>query len=84
MQSINMIIIYYWDKKLKKRRKIACSGSWYNKKKKKKIDLMSLAQRMQFLQGVFQMIANELVSVINHHIYRLHLFWDTLYKGIIG
>ena len=41
---------------------------------------MSLAQRMHFLLGVFQMTAIALVSVINHyHINGLHLFWDTLY-----
>ena len=44
---------------------------------------MSLAQRMHFLQDMFQMTAIALVSVINHnHINGLHLFWDTLYKEI--
>ena len=41
---------------------------------------MSPAQRMHFLQDVFQMTAIELVLVINHyHIKGLHLFCDTLY-----
>ena len=40
---------------------------------------MSLAQRVHFLQDVFQMTAIVLVSVINHHINGLYLFWDTLY-----
>ena len=77
MQPINMIMIYYWDNKLK--RKNPCPGSWYNNIKKN-IGLISLAQRMHFLQNVFQMTAIALVSVINHyHINELHLFWDTLY-----
>ena len=42
---------------------------------------MSLAQRVHFLQYVFQMSAISLVSVINHyHIDGLHLFWNTQYK----
>ena len=42
--------------------------------------MMSLAQKMHFLQHVFQMTANALVSVINHyHVNGLHLFWNTLY-----
>ena len=42
---------------------------------KTNIDLMSLAQRMHFLQDAFQMTAIALASVINHyHINRLHLF----------
>ena len=42
---------------------------------KKNIDLMSLPQRMHFLQNAFQMNALALVSVINHdYIYGLHLF----------
>ena len=41
---------------------------------------MSLAQKMPFLQDVFQMTTIALVSVINHHINELSLFWDTLYK----
>ena len=41
---------------------------------------MSLAQRMHFLQDVFQMTIIALVSVINHnHINGLYLFWYTLY-----
>ena len=47
------------------------------------IDLMSLAQKMHFLQDVFQMTAIALVSETNHyHINELHLFWDTLYLNI--
>ena len=42
---------------------------------------MSLAQRMHFLQDVFQIIAIALVSEINHyHTNGLHLFLDTLYN----
>ena len=42
---------------------------------------MLLAQRMDFLQHVFQMTAIVIVLVINHyHINGLHLFWDTLYN----
>ena len=33
----------------------------------KSIDLMSLAQRMYFLQDVFQMTAIALISIINHN-----------------
>ena len=45
------------------------------KKTQKNIDLMSLAQRMHFLQDVYQMTAIEIVSVINHyHINGLYLF----------
>ena len=41
---------------------------------------MSLAQRMHFLQDVFQMTAIVLVSVIKHYyINGLNLFWDSLY-----
>ena len=41
---------------------------------------MSPAQRMHFLQDMFQMTAIVPVTVINHyHINGLHLFWDTLY-----
>ena len=44
------------------------------------VDLMSLAQRMHFLQNMFLMTATALVSVITHyHINGLHLFRDTLY-----
>ena len=40
---------------------------------------MFLTQMMHFLQGVFQMTAIVLVSVINYyHINGLHLFCDTL------
>ena len=35
--------------------------------KKKSIDLISLDQRMRFLQDMFQMIFVALVSVINHY-----------------
>ena len=82
MQSIYMII-YYSDKKLKKKKrkkKIAYPERLYKAFTKNNIDLMSQAQRMHFLQDVFQMTITGLVSVINHHhIYELHLFWDTLY-----
>ena len=41
---------------------------------------MSLAQRMHFLQDVFQMATIAQVSIINqYHIDGLRLFWDTLY-----
>ena len=49
---------------------------------KKNIDLMSLAQVINFLRDVFHMTAVTLVSVINHHhlhINGFHLRWDTLY-----
>ena len=43
---------------------------------------MSLAQKMHFLQDVFQITAIALVSVINYYpIKGLHLFWDTGYLG---
>ena len=75
MQSINMMIIYYWDMKLTKN--VACPESWYDNNLKT-IGLMSLAQRMDFLQDMFQMITISLISVINHYyINGLHLFWDT-------
>ena len=68
--------IYYWDKKLKKRLNVLEA----DKIIQKAIDLMCLAQRMHFLQDMFQMTAIALLSVINHyHINGLHLFWDTLY-----
>ena len=35
---------------------------------------MSQAQKMNFLQDVFQMTAIALVSVLNHYINGLHLF----------
>ena len=72
LQPINMIMIYYWDKKLKKRLHILEVDIIIIKKNN--IDLMSLAQRMHFLQDVFQMTAIALVSVINHYyINGLHL-----------
>ena len=41
---------------------------------------MFLAQKMHFLQDMFQIIAITLFSVINHyHINGLYLFWDALY-----
>ena len=40
---------------------------------------MSLAEKMYFLQDVFQMINTALVIVINYHINGVHLFWDILY-----
>ena len=47
----------------------------YNNNFKKNIDLMSLAQKIHFLQSVFQMTAIAIVSVINpYHINGLHLF----------
>ena len=55
-----MITIYYLDKKLKN--KIACPGSCYNNFKKN-IDLMSLTQRMHFLQDELQMTTIALVSL---------------------
>ena len=43
---------------------------------------MSVAQRMNILQAVFQMTAIAIVSVINHYpIKELHLFWDTLNRN---
>ena len=63
MQPIN-IMIYYWDKKLKKD---CMPESWYNNDLKKNIDFMSLAQRMHFLQDVFQMTAIVPVSIINDY-----------------
>ena len=45
--------------------------------------LISLAQRVHFLQDVLQMATIALVSVITHfHINGLHLFWDTLFVYI--
>ena len=44
---------------------------------------MSVAERMHFLQDVFQMTAIALVSVINDYYTKgLHLFWDTLYLSM--
>ena len=76
-------MIYYRDKKTQK--KIAYPWSWYNnpphQKEKKNIDLMSPAQRMDFLSEGFQMTEIALVSVINHyHINGLHVFWDIVCK----
>ena len=65
-----MIMIYYWNKKLKKRFHVLEADMITIKKN---IDLMSIDQRMHFLQVVFQMTAIALVSVINHcHINGLH------------
>ena len=55
MQPINIIMIHYWDKKLKKKGLHVLEADIITIKKK--IDLMSLAQRMHFLQDVFQMTA---------------------------
>ena len=44
-----MIMIYYWDKKLKKRLHVLETDITI---KEKNIDLMSLAQKMHFLQNV--------------------------------
>ena len=69
MQPINMIMIYYWDKKLQKKFHVLEADIITIKKN---IDLMSLAQKVHFLQDVFQMTAIVLVTVINHyHINRL-------------
>ena len=60
-------------------KKIACPRSWYKNNKKENADLMSQAQRIHFLQDLFQMTAIALVSIINLiHINGLHQFWDTL------
>ena len=70
-------MIYYWDNKLKKRLHVLKAEIITINKN---IDLMSLAQRMHFLQDMFQITAIALISLINHyHINGLHLFWDTLY-----
>ena len=75
MQPTNIILIHNCDKKLKK---IKYPGRRYGNSEKI-IDLMSLAQRMQFFKDMFQMSAIALVSVINHyHINGWHLFWDSL------
>ena len=72
MQTINMIMIHYLDKKLKKRLHVLKADINNNYKN---IDLMSLAQRMHFLQAMFQMAAFALVLAINHyHINGLYLF----------
>ena len=71
-------MIYYWDKKLRKRLHVQEADIITIKKN---IDQMSLAQRMHFLQNVFQMTTITIVSVINHnHINELQLFWDTMYN----
>ena len=41
---------------------------------------MTLAERIIFLQDVFQMTAIALVSVINYYYNGLHLFCDILYN----
>ena len=81
MQPIDMIMIYYWDKKLKKKRFHVLEADIITiKKTTKNIDLMSPAQRMHFLQDVFQMTTIAPISVINHYyINVLYLFWDTLF-----
>ena len=82
MQPINMIMIYYWDKKLKKRLHVLEGDILMIKKK---INLMSQAETMHFLQDMFQMTTIALVSVINHYqINGLYLFWDTLLEIIPG
>ena len=79
MQPINIIMIYCWDKKLKKELHVLEADIII--KKERSIDLMSLAERMHFLQVLLQMTTFALVSVINHyHINGLHLFWDTMYN----
>ena len=71
-------MIYYWDKKLKKRLHVLEADIITIKKNN--FDLMSLAQRMYFLQNMFQMTGIVLVTEISHyHINGLHLFWDTVY-----
>ena len=51
MQFINIIMVYYWEKKLKKRLHVLEA---YIIRIKKIIDLMSLAQKMHFLQDLFR------------------------------
>ena len=63
MQPFNMIMIYYWDKKIKK----YCISWKLILLQLKNIDLMPLAQRIHFLQDVFQMTAIALVSLINQY-----------------
>ena len=71
-----MIMIYYWDKKHKNRLHVLEADIITIKKS---IDLMSLVQRMHFLQDLFEITANLHVSVINqYHINWLYQFWDTL------
>ena len=80
MQPINIIRVYYWDKKLKKKKIHVLEADIMIIEKKKNIDHLSFAQRIHFLQDLFQMTAIALFSVINHYdIYGLHLFCDTLY-----
>ena len=77
MQPIIMTMIYFWDKKTKKKDCNVVEPDIITIKKD--IDLMSLAQRMHFLQYMFKMIAILFASVINHyHIKGLNLFWDSL------
>ena len=81
MQPINKIMKYYWDKKPPKRLQVLEVDIIIIQKN---INLMSLAQRIHFLQDMFQMTTIALVSVINPNpINGLHLFWDTLYVIII-
>ena len=54
------MMIYYWDKKLKKRLQVLEADTI----KIKNTDLMFLAQRMHFLQDLFQMTAIVLVIII--------------------
>ena len=69
-------MVCYWDKKLKKRLHVLEVDIITIKKD---IDLMFLAQRMHFLQDVFEITAVALVSLINnYYINELNLFWDTL------
>ena len=62
MQPINLIMIYYWDKKLKKRLHVLEADLIIITKS---IDLMSLAQRMHFLQNMFRMTAIVLRQHLN-------------------
>ena len=63
MQTINMITIYYWNKKqeTKKNKKHVLEADYNNSLKN--ILLISLVQRMHFLQK-FQMTSVALVSVL--------------------
>ena len=59
-----MIMIHYRDKKTQKKLHVLEADVVTIKTN---IDLMSLAQRMHFLQDVFQMNGISLVSLINHN-----------------
>ena len=73
MQLINMIMIYNRDKKFFFKLHVLEASKITIKKRN--VDLKSLAERIHFLQDVFQMAVIALVSVINHyHINGLHLF----------